>query len=81
MTLDTETRTSSSNRVTGQKPTKLTNTQRAHADSRHAQKFDQLHNTKGVAERGSRTKGWGGGPAKGRKKNCDLTDFDGGSGH
>jgi hypothetical protein len=28
------------------------------------------------AERGSRTKGWrGGGPAEGRKKNCDLLDF------
>ena len=39
----------------------------------------------------SKTRGWrnedpeprvgeGGGPAKGQKKNCDLTDFDGGSG-
>ena len=37
--------------------------------------------SKGVAERGSRTKGWkGGGPAEGRKKKSDLTDFDGGSG-
>ena len=30
-------------------------------------------------EQGSRTKGWkGGGPAEGRKKKSDLTDFDGG---
>jgi hypothetical protein len=41
----------------------------------------QLPKSKGVAERGSRTKGRrGGGPAEGRKKNCDLTNFDGGSG-
>ena len=37
---------------------------------------------KGVAEWGSQTKGWRGeSPAEGRKKNCDLTGFDGGSGH
>ena len=31
-----------------------------------------------MAERGSHTKGWkGGGPAEGRKKKSDLTDFDG----
>ena len=37
--------------------------------------------SKGVADRGSRTKGRrGGGPAEGQKKNSDPTNFDSGSG-
>ena len=38
-----------------------------------------IHSGKGVAEQGSQTKGWRGVWQKAEKKNCDLTDFDGGS--